>query len=128
MIEVEVLYADLTRQRKRMSELDQLSTASVLFIVVQTDQEVGNLKNIDFKQGRDHYALAMREAQGQRWLMLSGWDDGDFVWRRVTNVHDPDARHEVDAPFGGMRIVFRGQAVSAAVWEQALVIIAEILS
>ena len=118
-IYVEVLYADLTRQRKPIGEIDQLPTDGVLCIAVQTDAEQGKRKNIAVASGKDTYAFCQRRAEGQDWIMLCGWDDGDFAWRRLENVHELTARREVNAPLGCMRMIFNGQHVEADVWARA---------
>jgi len=123
MIEVEVLYADLSKQRVEIEQADTILKSGVLSIVVQTDEEEGKKQNIAWSVGFDNYALCRRETEGRLWIMLHGWDDGDYVWRRLSNVHDNDARREVDAPLGCMNIIFRGQTIPDAKWAKAAKII-----
>jgi len=119
MTEVEVLYADLTRQRKPLDEIDQLSTDGVLFIVVQTDEEEGKLRNIVACFGKDFYALCRQRIGGEDHIMLFGWDEDDFVFRRLTKIHEDSARRQVDAPLGVMHMIFSGRGVGEDVWKQA---------
>ncbi len=126
-IEVEVLYADLTTRRVPLDQVDILPKSEVISIVVQTDQETGKRKNITWKFGFDHYALCQKEDMGQKWVALLGWDDGDFVWRRLTNTHDIDARIEADLPIGCLNVIFRGQSVTPAKWKEAEAILKGIL-
>ena len=120
MIEVEVLYADLSRSRVVLSDIESLPKSRVLAIAVQTDQETDKLKNIVTTHGFDHYALCQKKDHGQIHIMLFGWDDDNFVWRRVTNVHDIDARKEVDIPLGCLNVIFHGEDVPIATWKKAL--------
>ncbi len=120
MIEVEVLYADLTRQRVPFADIDQLRKSGVLCIAVQTDAEEGKRRNVAIAFGKDRYAICQRRGGSQDWAMLCGWDDGDFVWRRLENVHELTARSPVDPPLGVPHIVFDGEHVDAAKWERAL--------
>jgi len=101
-VEVEVLYANMTTQRAPFDQVDTLPKSQVLSIVVQTDQERGKKKNIAWSHGFDHYALCQKEDARQKWISIIGWDDGDFTWRRTTNVHDIDAKIAVDIPLGCM--------------------------
>lgn len=119
MVEVEVLYVDLSRQRVPLDQVDTLPKDKVLAIIVQTDEEEGKKRNIVWKFGFDHYALCQRETEGQPWVMLHGWDDGDYIWRRLSNTQDADGRREVDAPLGCMNVIFRGQSVTDAEWKVA---------
>lgn len=120
MIEVEVLYSDLKSLKASLDNLDALPKDGVLAIVVRTDEEEGKLRNITFSQGFDKYALCQKQDGGQTWIMLFGWDDGDFKWRRLSNVHDIDAIREVDMPLGCLHAVFQGQQVTDAKWKTAL--------
>ncbi len=122
MITVEVLYADLSRDSVPISQVGSLAKTEVLAIVVKTDDEVGPLQNIAMTMGHDKYALFLRRDGGQDRIMLTGWDDDAFVWRRLTNVHDVDARQEVSIPSGHMHMVFEGQSVTPEVWDQAMII------
>jgi hypothetical protein len=119
MIKVEVLYAGLSKSSTPLEEADRISTSEVLGIVVKDDTQVGKLQNIAMCSGFDKYALCQRVNAGQPQIMLIGWDDGDFVWRRLSNPHDIDARQEVNMPIGCLHIVFEGQQVDADVWAEA---------
>ncbi len=127
MIKVEVLYADLSRVDVPLDEVDKLLKSEVLAIVVKDDTQVGKLQNIVDRMGFDRYALCQRVEDGQPQVMLVGWDSGDFVWRRLSNPHDSDARREVPMPIGCMHVAFEGQKVSAAVWTQAEAILKDMI-
>jgi hypothetical protein len=120
MIEVEVLYADLTRQVASLDKVDTLPKGEVLAIVVQTDQETGKKKNIAMTFGFDKYALCLKQDAGQQHVMLVGWDDNDFKWRRVSNPHDIDALREVPMPLGCLHVIFQGQQIPDAQWLKAV--------
>jgi hypothetical protein len=120
MIEVEVLYADLSRKTVPLDQLDILLKSEVLAIVVRTDEETGKLRNIAFSHGFAKYALCQKQDGGQPWIMLFGWDDGDFKWRRLSNSHDIDALREVPMPIGCLHVIFEGQSVPRSKWTTAL--------
>ena len=103
---IEVLYADLSRQKVALDDIDQLPKSNVLFILVTCDKEEGKLANIAFKSGFDFYALGRKRSAGHDWIMLFGWDDDDFVWRKTLHPHDPGGRVPVIAPLGCMHVVF----------------------
>lgn len=119
-IEVEVLYADLSRATVPIEGIEALSQDGVLAIVVRDSAVEGKKRNIAEIHGFDHYAFCERTAMGQPWIALFGWDDGDFMWRRTSNHLDIDARDKVDLPFGCMHMIFRGQDVLDVYWKQAL--------
>ncbi len=121
-ITVDVLYADLTRQTVTLGNVANLLKAGVLGIVVSTNQETGALRNIMDVHGNDHYSLGYRVFNGQTNIMLFGWDDDQFVWRRTTNVHDIDARTVVNAPVGHLSVTFDGQGVDNTTWDAAILI------
>lgn len=123
MIEVEVLYADLSRKRVQLDQIASVSKAGILAIVIQTDEEIGKKRNIVWSSGFDHYALCQKKDNGQEHIMLFGWDDGDFTWRRVTNPHDNDAKEKVDMPIGCFNVIFHGENIPVKKWETALEIL-----
>lgn len=122
-VEVEILYADLSRVSVPIAEVETLSQAAVLAVVVRDNAVEGKRKNIAVASGFDNYAFCHRITNGQPWVALFSWDDGDFVWRRTSNHLDNDARLPVDLPLGCMHIIFRGQDVPEIVWAQALSIL-----
>ncbi len=120
---IDVLYADLSRQRVPFDQGDTLSKSDVQAIVVQTDEDNGKLRNIASCMGFDHYALCQKIDNGQQHVMLFGWDDGDYVWRRLTNHRDIDARVSVDAPIGCLHLIFRGLSVDQEKWKEVVRVI-----
>ena len=120
MIEVEVLYADLSRVCVPYEERDTLSLAAVLAVAVRESDVEGKKRNIAVAHGFDNYALCERTMNGQPWVALYSWDDGDFVWRRTSNHLDIDARVPVVVPLGCMHMTFVGQDVSDDEWQEAV--------
>lgn len=120
MIQVEVMYSDLSIQRESLDDIDKLPKDNVLFILITTTEEVGKLRNIVMCSEKDNYALCQKRNLGSDWIMLFGWDDDDFLWRKTTDPHTGcNYRDVVDAPFGFMHVIFRGVQVKARVWEEA---------
>ncbi|TDI73859.1 MAG: hypothetical protein E2O82_05090 [Betaproteobacteria bacterium] len=120
MIEVDVLYADLSRQRVLFENKENLSTIDVLALTIQTDEEVGKLRNIAVSHGFDYYALCWGIQHSQLWVEIYQWDDGDFMRRRASNPHDADAKNEFLVPLACKHIVFHGVEVTDAEWAKAL--------
>jgi hypothetical protein len=116
---IEILYADLSRQKVALEDIDQLKKDEVLCILVSNDTGEGKRKNIASGFGKDFYALCTQRSGNQDWVMLCGWDDDDFVWRRIDRPHGPGGRRRVVAPLGCMHVVFRGQHVEDDVWKEA---------
>ncbi|MBU1173011.1 MAG: hypothetical protein KKD44_25905 [Proteobacteria bacterium] len=118
MVYVEVLYSDLSRQRVPIDEIDTLPKDSVLFIsVLASDGE--KFRRLTASFSFDHYALCRRKSGGVDWIMLSGWDDGDFIWRKAANPWNPAGRLDEGPPLGCMHVVFNGVHVAPEVWKEA---------
>jgi len=120
MIEVEVMYADLSTVCVPYDKKDILSLSGVQALVVRDTFVKGKKGNIAIGIGFDNYALCERIANGALWIEIYSWDDDDFVWHRTTNHCDPDARVHADPPLGCMHMIFRGQSIPDADWEKAL--------
>ncbi len=116
---IRVLYSNLEWIEKTLEEIDQLPKDNVLFILIRTDEEEGALANISFAHSKDNYALCTKRNQSADWVMLFGWDDDDFVWRKTTCVHCPGSKLIANPPLGVMHVVFRGVAVDTETWETA---------
>jgi len=119
-IEIEVLYVGNSRVIVPYAEKDNLSLAAVHGLVVRDSDIEGKRRNIAAKWGYDNYALCDGINNGQRWIEIYPWDDGDFVRRRLSNHLDADARTITDVPLGCMQMIFRGQSVPNADWIEAL--------
>ena len=117
MIEVSVMYSDLSVRRSSLTNIGELPLDRVLFISVRDDEIEGKAGNISLISGFDKYALAHKVDEGKNWIMLTGWDDDAFVWRQVQGDRE---RQVVNAPLGVMHVVFYGQQVSDAVWKKAI--------
>lgn len=120
MIEVEVLYADLSKVKVPYSKKDTLFLAAVQALVVRDTAVEGKKGNIATAWGFDNYALCERIAGGQLWIEIYSWDDGDFVWRRTSNHLDIDARVPATLPLGSMHMIFVGQDIPDEDWKEAL--------
>lgn len=120
MVYVKVMYSDLTIQSELLEDIGKLSKDQVLFILIEDSKREGKLKNISACHGFDHYALCTKRDNSQDWIMLFGWNEDDFIWRRVSECDGCPDRIEVDMPIGIMHTIFRGSAVSTEVWKEAL--------
>lgn len=118
MVYVEVMYADLSRKRVTINEIDTLPKDNVLFIaVLAPDPERGReFGRITAKFSKDHYAVCIRKWNNVDWVLLCGWDDDDYVWRRTIS---PWTRQETSPPFGCFNVIFNGLAVPQEVWKEA---------
>lgn len=80
-IEVEVMYADLSRQRVPLAEADSLSRDGVLFIILSAPAD--RLPRKDGKRrvmqayGDDYYFLLREPGR----FMLEGWSERDWTWK-----------------------------------------------
>ncbi len=126
MIYVEVMYSDLTRKRMPIKDIGQLPKDNVLFIAVLAPdpEKEGKLRRIVVSFSKDHYALCVRKWNNVAWVLLFGWDDHDFVWRRTVNPWEPQSRLQSEPPLGCMHTIFNGLAVSPEVWQEAQGLIA----
>jgi len=120
MINVKVMYSNLKIQTELLSEVDKLPKDNVLFILVEDTEREGKNKNISMIHTFDSYALCQKTVSGQPWIMLVGWDDDDFIWRRADKCEGCENRQIVDMPIGVMHVIFRGVSVTNKVWEKAL--------
>ena len=119
MINVIVMYADLTIQKELLEDIGKLPKDKVLFLLVEDDERKGKLKNIAACHGFDNYALCRRRDNSYDWVMLFGWDEDDFVWRRISKCKECPNREVVDMPVGIMHVIFRGGNVSTEKWTEA---------
>lgn len=122
---VEVLYSDLAVKKEEIGEIDKLPKDKVLFILIEDDERDGKLKNITSCSGFDHYALCQKRNNSQDWVMLFGWDEDDYVWKRISPCDGCKAKEVVEAPIGVMHVVFHGGNVSEEDWKKAKKIIGE---
>ena len=118
MVSITILYEDLTSLTVPVGQINDLPKDNVLFIKLRTDTREGKLGNISQIKGFDNYAVLTKRDGGSSWYMLYGWDEDDYIWRRECS--DCVNRVPVDAPIGTMHVMFRGIAVSNAVWQQAV--------
>lgn len=116
-IEIEVLYEDLKRQKETLENINNLPKDNVLFIIATTTEREGKLGNLSSISGYDNYGLCQKNESGHEWIMLFGWDDGDYVWKRECETCEN--RQEVDIPLGCWSVIFRGRQVSEGAWQSA---------
>lgn len=119
MICVKVMYSDLTIRSEFLEDIEKLPKDNVLFILVEDNTREGKLKNITSCHGFDNYALCQRRDNSQDWVMLFGWDEDDYIWRRTSECEDCKDRVLVDAPIGINHVLFRGGSVSQQIWPDA---------
>lgn len=118
MIEISVLYSDLSIQRSSWEDIQELQKDRVLFISARDDEIDGKQGNAGAVHGFDKYAVCYRRHEDKDWIMLLGWDYDDFVWRQVSCQGCND-REVVDMPLGVLHVAFTGQSVSPKKWEKA---------
>lgn len=115
---VEILYGDLSIKKAALPSVGSLPLEGVLFILVKDDDEEGKRANVEMIHGFDHYAVGWRINRGQEWVMLNGWDDDDYVWRRI-GCGGCNTKEQTDAPLGHMHVMFRGLQVDEKTWVKA---------
>ena len=117
MLEIEVMYADLSRRRATIEETNTLPREGVLFIVLST--EWGNRKALRRRiWGFDYYGLWI----DHRSWMLEGWDNGDLYWRQwsLRYPDQPYKSRKRPMPMPRNTLIFRGKGLSQEDWKQAL--------
>lgn len=119
MVYVQAMYSDLAIEKELLEDVDKLPKDNVLFILIKDTEREGKLKNITSCHSFDHYALCRKRDNSQDWVMLFGWDEDDFVWKRTSECAGCPDREVVDAPIGIMHVIFRGCSVSAEKWLEA---------
>jgi len=117
---IEVLYSNLKRKKVSLDAIDSLPKDNVLFIAVTNSLESGKKANITTCFGFDHYAFCQKTHMGSTWVLLFGWDDGDYKWRRLLNPHESGSIEQVNPPLGCMHVVFDGVHVDDSRWKSAL--------
>lgn len=122
---IEVMYSDLRSQRVPIEEIDELPKDNVLFITVLAPDQEGKLKRLVARFEFDHYSFGVRKRGGVDWVMLFGWDDDDFVWRKTANPWNPVGRLDEGPPLGCLHVVFNGVHVSSEVWGSARALFAK---
>ncbi|GAG86801.1 unnamed protein product, partial [marine sediment metagenome] len=56
-----------------------------------------------------------------KWILLCGWDNSDWQWRRLENPWEDTAFYTADyLPLGCLNIVFHGVDVSPDKWNEAV--------
>lgn len=125
MIEIAVMYADrearqnLSIQRVPVSDIHTLPGSLVLFIRVYDTEISGTNKFIAQSQGFDFYAICTMRENGKEYIMVTGWDEGTFVWKQI-ECRGCNERKDVLAPLSVMHRVFQGIDVSPTKWEEAI--------
>lgn len=119
MVYIKVMYSNLSIKRELLEDIDQLPKDNVLFILVEDTEREGKLKNITSCSGFDNYAFCQRRDSSQDWVLLFGWDEDDYIWRRTSKCDGCRDRLVVDAPIGINHVLFRGGSVSQEVWPAA---------
>lgn len=115
---IEILYADLTRQKETLEDVAKLKHHDVLFMIAKDEEIEGKQGNIDSAFGSDWYALCEKRDGGQTWIAILPFDNGYFVWRQ-TNCSGCKGREEVHIPLAPMHTIFQGAKVDEKTWEKA---------
>lgn len=124
---VEILYMNLTIKKRTIGQIGKLPKDNVLFILVKDTEREGKMQNIASCHGFDYYALCRKRNNSQDWLMLFGWDEDDFIWKRYSKCDGCKPREVVAPPLGVMHVIFQGGSASQEDWEKAKKIINEMI-
>lgn len=125
MYEIEVLYSDLHRKKVSLDQIAELPKDQVLFVQVLRETDNPQHRRVTACWGRDNYAFCHKTDSGHGWVMLFGWDEDDYAWRKLADCEGCPDKEVVDAPLGVMHVIFRGESVSEEVWAEAELIFDE---
>lgn len=128
---IEILYADLTRQRLPIDQAHLLPKTGVLAIILSCEDKKNPRITIDNRgyrrcgqvSGKDYYFLIYRRHNGKDLYGLDSKDEGDFV-----NLYNPAspwseyATYKEHPRYHDFTMTFEGQQVSDEVWAEALVL------
>lgn len=80
--EIAVMTSDLIIHREFINNVDNLPIDDILFLIVSClddkNPRLNGRRRLLEAYGNDHYSLLVRHG----WVMVYGWDDGDFEWKR----------------------------------------------
>ena len=123
---IEIMYADLSRVRVPLSEAHTLNRTDVLFMILSAETRKGKSRRvIDGKHYRrryqwtqeDNYALLFKGSEVACW----SWSIGEHDW---ISLDDPDADTRpmrADAPYlPPGALVFEGVQVTGSRWIEAV--------
>jgi len=131
---IEVLYADLTRERRLIEFAHLLPKAGVLAIILSAEDEVNprifidgvGYRRVSQVSGKDHYYLIYRRKDGKHFYGLDGRDEGDFVnlYAR-NNPWNNHVTHREYPRFQDFVMSFEGQQISDEEWDAAMILFNE---
>ena len=132
MVEVEVMYADRSRQRVPLDQADTLPKDDVLFIILSasTTSERGR-RTIG---GVPYERIAEMKAHGGAWkgastyavmrlngkVTIAGWDDTEWLWRDEADPFAEQPRAGIPPIFPPDTILFYGAILPDAEWPAAV--------
>lgn len=127
MIEFEILYANLTRERHDVTDAAVLDAAphdGALAVLLSAPFE-GAPRRVQFLEQLDNYLVAINPTE--QLAYLGGWDDNEGGWFRLSNPFATDGYQKATVPPylipycpGAWRFwVFRGVQVPADVWQKS---------
>ena len=107
--------------RTPIDDVDSIPRTGVLFVIISCEDLVkprlNGRRRLCEAHGRDWYTLVVR---GEN-VMLAGWDDGDFVWKKIVDPWVEASTTRPDhLPLVHPAITFKGEFVEKGEWEKAL--------
>lgn len=124
MIQVEILYQDLSRER--LDVLDRVALNKVpkngVLAVLLSAKKTGRDTRVNYIDSKDNYILIVKPVE--RIAALYGWDDHDGGWYRIDGPFASDGYSRSTIPPFLMPYkpdfdywIFRGEQVESPIWE-----------
>ena len=106
--------------RKPLDDIDDIPRTGILFIIISCEDKdrprLNGRRRLCEAKCHDWYTLIIRKNN----VMLAGWDDGDFEWKRLT---DPWAESATTKPNHlplAKAITFEGIFIQPDEWKKAV--------
>jgi len=128
-MDIEVLYADLSRQRFPVEEADKLTKTEVLGMIFSCPDEVKPRVVIDgvgYRRraqalGKDFYYLLHYKDEGKDWYAIEARDRTEFAkFHTVQRPWSKFAFRKEHPRYGCFMLVFEGAHVSNEKWAEAI--------
>ena len=106
--------------RAPLDAIKHIPRTGILFIIVSCEDtkkpRLNGRRRLCQKCGRDWYTLIVRKNH----VMLSGWDDGDFEWKRLSDPWAEEATTKPDHLPMAHSITFEGIFIEPDEWKKAI--------
>ena len=119
MMEIEILYSDLSRKRVPIKKADTLLRTGVLAIIISCEDKIrprfNGYRRVTQGIGKDFYYLYNEDDM----YALDSRDEGELI--HFFNEDEPWEIHYTEQPeYVWSTIIFEGKQVSEKLWKEAL--------